>query len=91
MGKFMFGTCEVCGKKHKRPAPCTVAVCEANGVHGEVVIVTLKPSHPNVRFEMKEKVPAIEIVGVTCAEPPARKKKVFSSDGKSMWYEDVKK
>ena len=54
MGKFMFGTCEVCGKKHKRPAPCTVAVCEANGVHGEVVIVTLKSSHPSFRYELRK-------------------------------------
>jgi len=38
----------------------------------------------------KEKIPAIEIEGETCAKPPPRKKKVFSSDGKSMWWEEVK-
>jgi len=37
-----------------------------------------------------KKVPAIEIVGKTCAKPLPKKKKVFSSDGKSMWYEEVK-
>jgi len=37
-----------------------------------------------------KKVPAIEIVGETCAKPLPKKKKVFSSDGKSMWYEEVK-
>jgi hypothetical protein len=91
MKNLMVGTCKSCGKRHIRPAPANVAVCKANGVHGEAVIVTLKPSHPNVRFEMKEKIPAIEIVGETCAKPQPKKKKVFSSDGKSMWYEDAKK
>jgi len=38
----------------------------------------------------KKKVPVIEVVGETCAKPLPRKKKVFSSDGKSMWYEEVK-
>jgi len=43
------------------------------------------------RVTEKEKIPSIEIEGVTCAKPPPKKKKVFSSDGKSMWWEPLKK
>ena len=35
----------------------------------------------------KHEVPAVEIVGETCIKPLPKVKKVFSSDGKSMWYE----
>jgi len=39
----------------------------------------------------KKKIPAVEIAGETCAKPLPKKRKVFSSDGKSMWYEEEKK
>ena len=39
----------------------------------------------------EEKIPGIEIVGETCAKPLPKKKKVYSSDGKSMWLEEIKK
>ena len=35
----------------------------------------------------KDKVPAVEIVGETCTKPLPKVKKVYASDGKSMWYE----
>ena len=37
----------------------------------------------------ESKVPAIEIVGETCAKPQPKKKVVFAPDGKSMWYVTV--
>ena len=91
MKNLMVGNCAVCGKKHVRPSPANVAVCAPNHAHAQAVEVPLKPQHPSFRYELrKREIPAIEIVGETCAKPQPKKKQVFSSDGKSMWYEDAK-
>jgi len=44
-----------------------------------------------IEEKKKKKIPAIEIEGETCAKPLLRKKRVFSSNGKSMWYVEKKK
>ncbi len=40
---------------------------------------------------IREKIPAIEVVGVTCGKPLPTKKAVFGPDGKSRWFVEVSK
>lgn len=48
------GICNICRRRHVRPAPANVAVCAPNGIHDKAVEVALKPSHPTLRFEMSQ-------------------------------------
>lgn len=48
------GFCPVCGKKKERKPPVDTAICKANGVHPENVIVELQfVSHPNIVMTLK--------------------------------------